>query len=77
VWITLSVRERVMFSMDGNPLLAALSGREPEHRPKHDVRDGVHYERPMCEGPMQVDRRRKNGDLGHLHRDKGRDPDLG
>jgi hypothetical protein len=64
VGITVPVRERVMLAMDGHPLLAALSGGEPEHRPKYDVGEGVHYQRPMREGPMEVNRRRDDGDLG-------------
>jgi len=35
VGITFAVGERVVFAMDGDPLLPALSRRQPEHRPKH------------------------------------------
>jgi hypothetical protein len=64
VGIALSIRVGVMFAMNGHPLLAAQSGREPEHRPKHHIRKRVHRQRPMGQGPVQVDRGRDNRDLG-------------
>src|SRR5438876_592343 len=40
-----------MLSMDGDPLLATLSRRQPQHRAKKHIRDRVHGQRSMRKGP--------------------------
>ena len=74
--IAFPVRERVMLAMDGHPLLAALPGREPENRPKHNIGKWVDHQRPMREGPVQIDRCRDDGDLRQHDGDEGGDPNL-
>jgi hypothetical protein len=70
------VRERVVFSMDGDPLPAALSRREPEHRPKTHIRDGMQPHGSMREPPVQVHRRRDDGHLSERQGDEQNDPNL-
>ena len=74
--ITFPVGEGVMLPLDGDPLLAALTRRQSEHRPKEHIRDRVHGQRPMRTGPVQVDGRRDDGELGQRKGNKGGDPDV-
>ena len=74
--VALPVRERVMLPVDGDPLLAALSRRQPEHGAKDDIRNRVHDERPVRESPVQVDGGGDDRDLGQRDRDNGSRPDV-
>jgi len=76
VGITFPVGEGVMLSMDGDPLLTTLSRRQPQHRAKKHIRDRVHGQRSMRQGPVQVDGRREYGELGQRNGDEGGDPDV-
>ena len=74
--VTFAVGECVVFAMDGDPLLAALSRRQPEHRPKEQGRGRVHGQRPMRERAVQVDGRRDDRDLGQRNGDDRDAPDV-
>jgi hypothetical protein len=65
-----------MLSMDRDPLLAALSRRQPEHGPKQHIRDRVDDQRAVREGAVQVDGRGDDRDLGQRDRDQGSHPEV-
>ena len=74
--VTLAVRERMVLTMDRDPLLARLSRRQPEDRPEKDVGGGVNLERSMRQASMQIDRRRKDGDFGQRDGDSDGEHDV-
>lgn len=69
-----AVGERVMLAMDGDPFLAALARRQPEHRPKEHVRARARRQRAVRKGAVQVDGRRDDRGLGQCDGDDRDDP---
>jgi hypothetical protein len=53
----------MVLAVDRNPFLARLPGRQPQRRPQGHVDERVEAQRPVRQRPMQVDRRRDDGDL--------------
>jgi hypothetical protein len=69
VRVLLSVGEGVVLAVDGDPLAAILAGGDPQDDPEEEVSDRMQSQRAMRQSPVQVDRGRKHGGLGHDHRE--------
>jgi len=74
VRVSRTIGEGVVLAMNRHPLLPRLSGRQPQGDPEGQVGDRVQMEGPVRQCPVQVDRRRDDGDLGQRDGDARHDP---
>ena len=70
--VALAVGEGVVLAVYRHPLLTALAGGEPEHRPTGELRRRVESQGPVRQTPMQVDR---GDEHGHLRQGDGNKDD--
>jgi len=58
----------VVLAVDGDPLAAILAGGDPQDDTEEEIGDRVQGQRAMRQTPVEVDRGREHGGLGHDHR---------
>jgi hypothetical protein len=74
VWVTLSVREGMVLTMDGDPFLPELTGRQPQDGSEDDVGQRMHLQRAVGECAVQVDRCRNDRHLSQRDGDERHGP---